>query len=58
MFEIERLHSDIKELEYKYKEAFENHKSYSTLKRIKERIKELKERLRAIEFILTVKHLK
>jgi len=49
MFETERLHSDIKELEYKYREAFEEHKSYSILKRPRERIKELKERLRTLD---------
>ena len=48
MLEIEHLESAIKEQEYKYKIALEEHKSYSILKRIKERIKELKEKLQII----------
>jgi hypothetical protein len=49
MFEIERLQSAIKEQEYKYKEAVEKQKSYSIIKRMRERIKVLKTKLAIIE---------
>jgi len=45
MFEIERLQSQIKEQEYKYKEALQNNKKYPVLKSIKEQIKKSKEML-------------
>jgi hypothetical protein len=50
MSETEQLQSKIKEQEYKYTEALENHQSYSILKRIKERIRELKGTLEILRF--------